>query len=297
MGACASAARDADAGAGEGWVGVERRASGGSGADARGRAVREGETASDGSERDGGDDEGGDDVARRFDPLEIEASRKRAMRADGKRAVARKLSRELYPNILEALQSRSEPVRHSAEKVVRDGNVDEETERKFQYLMNLPVVMPKPFDANARLTAREVPQAPITLSQAFGEAIKAQDFEWAKREEISSLFSRDVDYLNVHGEFFQGKEDVLKSLCESVRRLSQRLRLSSARGDGETLKKYTKMTTTGPNYKGRGTEREWSSWVIDYTFKVLLLTIKIRETYYIDDTNELICHIARERIY
>lgn len=296
MGACASAARVSGDGD-DARRGVDGWASDGSSADARAWAARDGETVSVGSARDDEEEDGGDDVARRFDPLEIEASRKRALRADGKRKVARKLSRELYPNILEALRSRSEPVRQSAEKVVRDGHVDEETERKFQHLKNLPVMIPKPFDNTVRLTTREIPQAPITLSQAFGEAIKAQDFEWAKRDEIASLFSRDVDYLNVHGDFFQGKDDVIQSLCESVRRLSQRLRLSSARGDADTLKKYTKMTTSGPNYKGRGTEREWSSWVIDYTFKVLLLTIKIRETYFIDDTNELICHIARERIY
>ena len=280
MGACASATRaEGDEDARERDGDLERGA--------RGRMAR------DSAVVEGWEDE----TARRFDPLEVDAAKTRASRARGTRRVSRKLSRELYPNILEALQSRSEPVRQSAKRVVEDGPVDEETERKFQHLLNLPVVIPKPGDANTKLTARETPQAPITLSRAFGEAIKTQDFEWATREEIASLFSRDVDYLNVHGEFFQGKDDVLQSLCESVRRLSQRLRMSSARGDGATLKKYTNMTTTGPNYKGRGTEREWSSWVIDYTFKVLLLTIKIRETYYIDDTNELICHIARERIY
>lgn len=232
-------------------------------------------------------------VAAKFDPLDIDAKPSREV----KRKLSRKKSEELYPGVFEALRSQSRAVRDATKKIVDAGKVDDETERTFQQLKNLPVVLPKPFDASNRMTAREIPEAPKIVSKAFGDAIVSQDFNWALREEIASLFSRDVDYMNIHGDFFQGKDEVMVSLCDSVKRMSQRLRMSSARGDSGTLSKYTKMTTTGPTYKGRGTEKEWSSWVMEYTFKILLLTIKIRETYYIDDTSELICHIARQRIY
>ena len=46
----------------------------------------------------------------------------------------------------------------------------------------------------------------VAVSHAFGAAIREQDFEWATREDIESLFAPTVDYLNVHGDFFQGRD-------------------------------------------------------------------------------------------
>ena len=43
-------------------------------------------------------------------------------------------------------------------------------------------------------------------------------------------------------------------------------------------------------------ECEWSTWHINYTFKILLLTVKIREIYFVDDETDLIRHIARCRV-
>jgi len=245
-----------------------------------------------------GERERAEDVAAKFDPLELTRPRVDGDDRDGtsgKRRVKRKPSNELHPTLVEALKSSNETVRNAAKFMIEQG-LDEETEKKFAHLKSLPALMPKPsLETNARLTAREEPKGPKALSEAFGFAIQNQDFEWASAEEIGALFSDDVDYLNVHGDYFKGKSEVVLSLNESVRRMSTRMRGASTRGDGRTLK-YMKFTVDGPNYKGRApNEREWSTWHIDYTFKILLLTVKIREIYFVDDETDLIRHIARCR--
>ena len=246
-----------------------------------------------------GERERAEDVAAKFDPLELTRTRVDGDDRDGtngKRRVKRKPSNELHPTVVEALKSSNETVRNAAKFMIEQG-LDEETEKKFAYLKSLPALMPKPSsEATTRLTAREEPKGPKALSKAFGFAIQNQDFEWASAEEIGALFSDDVDYLNVHGDYFKGKEEVVLSLNESVRRMSTRMRGASTRGDGRTLK-YMKYTVDGPNYKGRApNEREWSTWHINYTFKILLLTVKIREIYFVDDETDLIRHIARCRV-
>ena len=246
-----------------------------------------------------GERERAEDVAAKFDPLELTRTRVVGDDRDGtngKRRVKRKPSNELHPTVVEALKSSNETVRNAAKFMIEQG-LDEETEKKFAYLKSLPALMPKPSsEATTRLTAREEPKGPKALSKAFGFAIQNQDFEWASAEEIGALFSDDVDYLNVHGDYFKGKEEVALSLNESVRRMSTRMRGASTRGDGRTLK-YMKYTVDGPNYKGRApNEREWSTWHINYTFKILLLTVKIREIYFVDDETDLIRHIARCRV-
>ena len=248
-----------------------------------------------------GDDEGAEttttvvDAMRACDPMELG---KRESAATTRR-VKRKPSRELHPTITRALKSESETVRRSAQFLIDQERLDAESEKTFERLRDLPAQLAavRGDEEWRGKTKRDAPRGVVAVSRAFGAAILEQDFEWATREEIESLFAPTVDYLNVHGEFFQGREAVLNSLNESVRRMSSRLRLSSTRGDARTLG-YVKMDVQGPTYKGRGAGiREWSEWQIEYSFKILLLKIKIREMYLVDDETDLIRHICRLRVY
>jgi len=227
-----------------------------------------------------------DDVAVKFDPLALARDDARATRAT---------SLERHPTLVEALRSPNDVVRDAA-KFVLERRVDAETERTFRHLKNLPALLPKPREGDARLTARAPPRGPKALADAFADAVRRQDVAWASASEIGALLADDVEYLNVHGEYFKGKAEVVVSLNASVRRVSTRMRGASARGDARTLA-YMKVAADGPKYKGRAPNaREWSVWHIDYVFKVLLLTVKIREIYYVDDDTDLIRHVARCRV-
>ena len=269
-------------------------------------------TADDAKDDDdvGDDDDDDDDVgdAMKFDPLHITGfvDRRASVNEHGTyedddgddagRVVSREASKKLVEDALEQqLASDDEIIRTMAARLcARDWERNEET---FQHLMNLPKSMPKrPGDGGAHAwLSREPPETPILLSRRFGEAIRNQEFDWASSEEVINMFHPDVEFLNVHGHYYEGRADVLKSLNESVERMSSRMRRSSARGDGSTLK-FMKFTTEGPTYDGRGRRKNWSVWTIDYTFKLLLLTLKIREYYSVDDETELIMKLARKRI-
>ena len=163
-------------------------------------------TANDGSVEDG---------ASEFDPMDL-AKRE----ADPpSRRVKRKPSRELHPTIARALKSKSETVRRSAQFLIDQERCDSESERTFERMRDLPAQLAavRGDEEWRGKTKRDAPRGVVAVSHAFGAAIREQDFEWATREEIESLFAPTVDYLNVHGDFFQGRDAVCESLNESVR--------------------------------------------------------------------------------
>ena len=259
----------------------------------------------DDDDDDDGDDDGRDAI--KFDPLHITGfvDRRASVNDDGAyedrdadkdaRVVSRASSKKLVEDALnENLRSSDEIIRTMASRLcAKDWESNTET---FQHLMNLPDAMPKrEGDGGPAWLSREPPELPILLSRRFGEAIRHQKFDWATKEDVVNMFHPDVEFMNVHGEYFEGRADVLKSLNESVQRMSTRMRLSSARGDGSTLK-FMKFTTEGPKYDGRGRRANWSVWTMDYSFKLLLLTVRIREYISIDDDTELIMKLARKRI-
>ena len=202
---------------------------------------------------------------------------------------------DLNEHLREALKSPNALVRAKAKKRLTEGRNDE-AEIAFQRLMQLPSAAKHAIINDGRITARDEPRACVEVSRAFGEAIRNEDFDWASRDEIHSLFADSVEYMNIRGEYFKGKSKVLGSLNESVRRLSSRMRSASAKGNGTMLKSFMKWTSEGPTYEGSGRKRGESQWIIDYSFKLLLMTIKIREYYVIDDETDLIVHLARCRM-
>ena len=256
----------------------------------------------DDDDDDDGDHDGRDAI--KFDPLHITGfvDRRASVNDDGSyedkdadRVVSRASSKKLVEDALnENLRSSDEIIRTMASRLcAKDWESNTET---FQHLMNLPDEMPKrEGDGGPAWLSREPPELPVLLSRRFGEAIRHQQFDWATKEDVVNMFHPDVEFMNVHGEYFEGRADVLKSLNESVQRMSTRMRLSSARGDGSTLK-FMKFTTEGPTYDGRGRRPNWSVWTMDYSFKLLLLTVRIREYISIDDDTELIMKLARKRI-
>lgn len=319
MGACASArARASDDDDGEGRrredVGVTKATNASDVAEKRkeeseaelsARGRRDGARAFGDPRTGAEDDEGGKATrdggkVKAFDPLAITGfvDRRAKVNDEGeyepKGEVKRRRSANVELALEEQLQSKEEIIRTMAQRLrARDW---EKNEDNFNHLMNLPNVMPKRSEDDGKWLSREPPETPIVLSRAFGEAIRNEKFDWASNEDIAKMFHPDVEFLNVHGHYFEGRADVLKSLNESVELMSMRMRRSSARGDSKTLK-FMKFTTAGPKYDGRGRQKEWSVWTMDYSFKLLLLTIKIREYYSIDDDTELIMKLARKRVH
>lgn len=242
--------------------------------------------------------------AEMFDPLDVtrradedaqrrdrEAKRKKRRR----RLIGARKWSDLNEHLRAALKSPNALVRAKAKKMLKEG-MNDEAEIAFQRLMQMPSAAKHAIINDGRITARDEPRACVEVSRAFGEAIRNEDFDWASRDEISSLFADSVEYMNIRGEYFNGKSKVLGSLNESVRRLSSRMRSASAKGNGTMLKSFMKWTSEGPKYEGCGRKRGESQWIIDYSFKMLLMTVRIREYYVIDDETDLIVHLARCRM-
>lgn len=265
----------------------------------------------DASVFDSDDDEDEDDSeevsasrAEMFDPLDVtrradedaqrrdrEAKRKKRRR----RLIGARKWSDLNEHLRAALKSPNALVRAKAKKMLKEG-MNDEAEIAFQRLMQMPSAAKHAIINDGRITARDEPRACVEVSRAFGEAIRNEDFDWASRDEISSLFAGSVEYMNIRGEYFEGKSKVLGSLNESVRRLSSRMRSGSAKGNGTMLKSFMKWTSEGPKYEGCGRKRGESQWIIDYSFKMLLMTVRIREYYVIDNETDLIVHLARCRM-
>ena len=265
----------------------------------------------DASVFDSDDDEDEDDSeevsasrAEMFDPLDVtrradedaqrrdrEAKRKKRRR----RLIGARKWSDLNEHLRAALKSPNALVRAKAKKMLKEG-MNDEAEIAFQRLMQMPSAAKHAIINDGKITARDEPRACVEVSRAFGEAIRNEDFDWASRDEISSLFAGSVEYMNIRGEYFEGKSKVLGSLNESVRRLSSRMRSASAKGNGTMLKSFMKWTSEGPKYEGCGRKRGESQWIIDYSFKMLLMTVRIREYYVIDNETDLIVHLARCRM-
>jgi len=253
---------------------------------------------------DDDDDEVSASRAEMFDPLDVTRRADEDAKARDREAKRKKRRRrligvrkwsDLNEHLREALKSPNALVRAKAKKMLKEG-MNDEAEIAFQRLMQMPSAAKHAIINDGRITAREEPRACVEVSRAFGEAIRNEDLDWASRDEISSLFADSVEYMNIRGEYFKGKSKVIGSLNESVRRLSSRMRSASAKGNGTMLKSFMKWTSEGPTYEGSGRKRGESQWIIDYSFKLLLMTIKIREYYVIDNETDLIVHLARCRM-
>ena len=278
-------------------------------ANAQDGSSNEEDSLDDASVFDSDDEEGEEEGfpaarAEMFDPLDVtrradedaQARDREAKRKTRRRRLigARKWS-DLNEHLRAALKSPNALVRAKAKKMLKEG-MNDEAEIAFQRLMQMPSAAKHAIINDGRHTTRDEPQACVEVSRAFGEAIRNEDFDWAARDEISSLFADSVEYMNIRGEYFKGKSKVLGSLNESVRRLSSRMRSASAKGNGTMLKSFMKWTSEGPKYEGSGRKRGESQWIIDYSFKLLLMTVKIREYYVIDNETDLIVHLARCRM-
>ena len=53
-----------------------------------------------------------------------------------------------------------------------------------------------------------------------------------------------------------------------------------ARGDGRNMR-HLKMRSEGPNYAGGGV------WVMSYTFEMMLMKIKVREEFIMDEQGKI----------
>lgn len=233
------------------------------------------------------------DVTRRADEDAKARDREEKKKKRRRRLIGTRKWSDLNEHLRAALKSPNALVRAKAKKMLKEG-MNDEAEIAFQKLMQMPSAAKHAIINDGRLTTRDEPRACVEVSRAFGEAIRNEDFDWASR--ISSLFADSVEYMNIRGEYFKGKSNVLGSLNESVRRLSSRMRSASAKGNGTMLKSFMKWTSKGPTYEGSGRKRGESQWIIDYSFKLLLMTIKIREYYVIDNETDLIVHLARCRM-
>lgn len=63
-------------------------------------------------------------------------------------------------------------------------------------------------------------------------------------------------------------------------KMTKRMRRSSARGDGKNMR-HLKMRSEGPSYDGGGV------WVMKYTFEMMLMKIKVREEFIMDEQGKI----------
>lgn len=122
----------------------------------------------------------------------------------------------------------------------------------------------------------EIPVAPRVLAEAAEAAMHGCDNEWARRDAVADLLAVDIVYNTMDGKRVLGKEAVIDKMNDTMEKMTKRLRRSSTRGDGKNMR-HLKMRSEGPTYAGSGV------WLMSYTFEMMLMKIRVREEFVMDD--------------
>ena len=150
----------------------------------------------------------------------------------------------------------------------------------YAKLRSFAKAMPQRADRSARTADREVPTAPKVLAEAAEAALHGQDDEWAGRQAVIDLLAPEVVYNTMDGERLRGREATVRKMNDTMTKMMKRMRRSSSRRDGKSMR-HVKMRMEGPTYAGGGV------WIMAYTFEVMLMKIKVREEFVMDEQGRI----------
>ena len=144
--------------------------------------------------------------------------------------------------------------------------------------------------AESAFSSRNEPSPPKVISalaRLAAEATASADFNWARREEVRAMLAEDVVYRTIEGSRVRGRDAVIEKMCESVEKVARRFRLktSDTRQGGKAVPERAsrvKVRSEGPTAASDEKGRE--IWIVHYAFDLLLVKIRVKETFRVDKT-------------
>ncbi|EEH53688.1 uncharacterized protein MICPUCDRAFT_41932 [Micromonas pusilla CCMP1545] len=153
---------------------------------------------------------------------------------------------------------------------------------------------------NNNSTERRVPTTPTTLAKLAEDGLMRGDDDWARREDVRALLADDVVYHTADGLTLEGVERVIDKMCDQTARLAKRMKRSRRqRAEGKeggggaaaaASMKQAKIKTSGPTYAGNGV------WVMSYEFSMMLMKVRIREEFILEEGTERVKDLRRVRV-
>lgn len=144
----------------------------------------------------------------------------------------------------------------------------------------LAAVLPKRLED----VVRPVPDAPKKLLALLQLAIGEGTVNWATGSDaVAALLSPKIQYTDLRGEVAQGKQAALESMDRGMERLLSRISKSTRSGK----KDHVQVRGDGPAPGGAA-----GSFVVIITFRLYLLVVRMKETYFLDE-NGLILKLTR----
>ena len=136
-------------------------------------------------------------------------------------------------------------------------------------------------------TSPSPPKVISTLTRLAAEATARADADWARTDEVRAMLAEDVVYRTIEGLRVRGRDAVIEKMCESVEKVARRFRLktSDTRQGGKAVPERAsrvKVRSEGPNAASDEKGRE--IWIVHYAFDLLLVKIRVKETFRVDKT-------------
>ena len=136
-------------------------------------------------------------------------------------------------------------------------------------------------------TSPSPPKVISTLTRLAAEATARADADWARTDEVRAMLAEDVVYRTIEGSRVRGRDAVIEKMCESVEKVARRFRLktSDTRQGGKAVPERAsrvKVRSEGPNAASDEKGRE--IWIVHYAFDLLLVKIRVKETFRVDKT-------------
>jgi hypothetical protein len=181
------------------------------------------------------------------------------------------------------------------------GGKDKEREEAVMSA-RMAISLPLPSRASQSLAhAAAAPDAPGLIFKALHIAVLAGNIKWAtSTPEVALLLSDDVVFTDLRGETVSGKEAVLVAMNEAVERLLKRISGSTRSGkEGQLKTNHMKLQCSPLTSMGQAT---WSSVIsircaqlprptshhrLTRTNRLYLMTVRIRETYIMDENGKI----------
>ena len=143
---------------------------------------------------------------------------------------------------------------------------------------------------SSAFSSRNEPSPPKVISalaRLAAEATARADFNWARCEEVRAMLAEDVVYRTIEGSRVRGRDAVVEKMCESVEKVARRFRLktSDTRQGGKAVPERAsrvKVRSEGPTAASDEKGRE--IWIVHYAFDLLLVKIRVKETFRVDKT-------------
>lgn len=154
---------------------------------------------------------------------------------------------------------------------------------------------------SSAFSSRNEPSPPKVISalaRLAAEATARADFNWARCEEVRAMLAEDVVYRTIEGARVCGREAVVEKMCKSVEKIARRFRVrtSETRAGGKAIPERAgkvKVTSEGPTRATDAKDRE--IWIVHYAFDLLLLKIRVKETFRVCRKTGVIKEFSRAR--